>query len=75
MADNVQKLKDAGSLPEDAKLDEAETAVINDLSEEEVQMLIGIRKKLDAERARRGTDAVLGGPEEGGVSPSAGFIV
>lgn len=71
MANNVQRLQDAGSISKRAKLSEAEKAVIAELSEEEVKTLIGLRKKLSKKQAEMGTSAVASTEDDGiDVSPS-----
>jgi hypothetical protein len=60
MADsNLDRLVEARVVPSPEALSDAERTVIDGLSEEEVQTLIGIRKKLSAE---------LAGNAEGGFS-------
>ena len=60
MADsNLDRLVEARVVPSPEALSDAERTVIDGLSEEEIQTLIGIRKKLSEE---------LAGSEQGGFS-------
>ena len=71
MARNLDRLKEAGVLPDEAKLSAAEEAVIDGLSEEEVKTLIGIRGKLQQQMDKeQEASAALSVPE---VNPN--FIV
>lgn len=65
MSENLDKLKAAGVVKEDAILSDAEKTVIEGLSEQEVGTLISMRKKLEAEMRKQGGDGdgARGGPE------------
>ncbi len=68
---NLEKLKDAGVIAEGADLSSAETTVIDGLSEEEVNTLISIRKKLGDQLAKeQEASAALSMPQV-----SSNFIV
>lgn len=71
MASNLETLKSAGVIPEEAALSAAELAVIDGMSDTEVQTLVDIRKRLNDEIAKQGTTAIASGD----VTPSANFIV
>lgn len=71
MASNLDRLKEAGVVPQNADLSTAEAAVIDGLSEDEVKTLIGIRGKLQQQVDKEQEDsAALSVPE---VNPN--FIV
>ena len=65
---NLEKLKDAGVIADDATLTSAEAKVIEGLSDAEVSTLIGIRQKLADEMAKG--SATLDAPDV-----SSNFIV
>lgn len=71
MATNLEVLKEKGCIPKDAELSEAEKAVVEGMSPEEVQVLVDIRQRLDEETAKRGTTAIASGE----VAPSTNIIV
>jgi|GEM_PF-4777334 len=71
MATNLELLQEKGVVPQDAKLSDAETAVIEGLSDEEVKTLVSIRQRLDKEMAEQGTTAIASGE----ATPSANFVV
>jgi hypothetical protein len=61
MADsNLDRLVKARVVPSPEELSDAERAVIDGLSEEEVDTLVGIRKKLSAELAGGGAGGGFG---------------
>lgn len=70
MSENLDKLKAAGVVKEDAILSDAEKTVISELSEQEVGTLISMRKKLEAELRKPDDDR-----ERGGVEITPNFVV
>jgi len=71
MASNLERLKAAGVVPDDAKLSTAELAVIDGLDAKEMETLIGIREKLGDQMAKeQEKSAALSMPE---VTPN--FII
>lgn len=71
MATKLETLQEKGVVPQDAKLSDAEKAVIEGLSDEEVKTLVSIRARLDREIAKKGTTAIASGE----ALPSSNIIV
>jgi hypothetical protein len=68
---NIQTLQDAGLIAPDAQFSQADIALINSLSNEEVQALISVRVKLGKESDFLQRALV---PDEGGGVPSIAIV-
>ncbi len=71
MATKLEMLKEKGVVPQEAKLSDAEKAVIEGLSDEEVKTLVSIRARLDKEIAEQGTKAIASGE----AMPSSNIVI
>lgn len=71
MATKLETLKEKGVVPQDAELSDAEKAVIEGLSDEEVKTLVSIRERLDKEIAEQGTTAIASGE----AMPSSNIVI
>lgn len=66
MAKNLERLKEGGVIADESGLSDAERKVLQELEPEEVELLLRMRKKLDAAMAESGT----AGMTEVQMSPS-----
>lgn len=71
MASKLEVLQQNGCIAEGAKLSDAEKAVIEGLSKEEVETLVAIRKRLNQEIAKQGTSAIASGD----LTPSSNIVI
>lgn len=73
MAENLERLTEAGVIVDEKKLSDAERKVLQELEPDEVDMLVRMRKKLDDAIAETGGGAA--GFESAEFQPSPNVIV